>query len=442
MRLRHVLLALSILSGAEGLLGSPALAQTAAPDAPDAPLSAEPPSGPPPAAQVTADESGFQLKSADGAFALRLRGDAQTDGRFFVGDADGLGVDQILLRRARLILQGTLGGRYDFRLLPNFGQGRLVLEEAYVDARFGPAFALQAGKTKVPFGLEWLRSSSDLTLVERGLPSALVPNYDVGVMAHGAVVGGRVGYELGVFNGALDGQSADGDAHDGKDVAARLFAQPFRGTGGPLAGLGLGFAVTLGRDTGEAAAPALASYRTSGGRLFGRFLTGTTDSTAVLADGRRLRYSPQASLYAGPAALLTEVVVSEQAVRLGGVAADLTATAFQATGSYVLTGEPATNGRVRPAHPLGRDGGLGALEVAARYGVLRLDEDAFPTFASPTASAREARAWTLGLNWYPTANVKVMANVERTTFGLAAAPEGTPAFPAETLVLTRFQVAF
>ena len=47
---------------------------------------------------------------------------------------------------------------------------------------------------------------------------------------------------------------------------------------------------------------------------------------------------------------------------------------------YVLTGEEATTGRLRPAHPLGTDGGFGAVEATARFGALAFDEDAFPTF--------------------------------------------------------------
>jgi phosphate-selective porin OprO and OprP len=395
------------------------------------------------AVQVSADENGFQIKSADNAFALRLRGDAQADGRFFVDDAEELGVDQLYLRRARILLQGTLAGRYDFRLQPNFGQGRVEIQDAYVDARFSPAFAVQAGKFKVPLGLEWLRSPTDLNVVELGLPSALVPRRDVGVMVHGALAEGRVSYELGVFNGALDNQNADGDVTDGKDVASRLFFQPFRDSEGFLKGLGFGIAATWGEETGAFASPAVPQYRTTGGRTIARFRTGTADSTTVLADGQRLRYSPQAYLFTGPLSLLGELVVSQQEVRLDEETAELAATAWQASGAYLLTGEAASYGRIRPARPLGRDGGLGAFEIAARYGMLQFDEDAFPLFANPATSAQQATNLAFGINWYPSANVKVMANYERTSFDLSdAAPDGTEALPTENVVLTRFQVAF
>jgi phosphate-selective porin OprO/OprP len=405
---------------------------------------ATPPAATPPAVNVTADDSGFRLRSADRAFDLRLRGDAQADGRFFVDDADALGVDQFYLRRARLILQGTVGGRYDFKLQPNFGQGTVEIQDAFVDARFSPAFAVQAGKFKVPLGLEWLRSPTDIALIELGLPSALVPRRDIGLMLHGGFGEGRVGYELGVFNGAGDGQNLNGDANDSKEFAARLFGLPLKGVGaGPLEGLGLGFAVTFGEETGTVAATGVPTYRTTGTRTFARFRATTADSTTVLADGQRLRYSPQAYFFAGPVGLLGELVVSQQEVRLDEETAELSATAWQVQGQFFLTGEDAAYGRVRPRRPFGADGGFGAVEVAARYHALAFDEDAFPTFANPSSSAQEARAWSVGLNWYPSGNVKAMVNFERTSFSLAEAAPDTAVEPAgENLVLSRIQIAF
>src|SRR5690606_16994456 len=181
-----------------------------------------------------------------------------------------------------------------------------------------------------------------------GLPSALVPRRDVGLMVHGALANGRLGYELGVFNGALDGQNADGDAYDGKDVAGRLFVQPFRGTESALKGLGFGFAATYGEETGALAAPAVPSYRAIGGRTFARFRTGAADSTTALADGTRFRYSPQAYLYVGPVSLLGGYVVSTQAVRVNTATDDLPATAGPVIGVDVRTGEQARYSRARP----------------------------------------------------------------------------------------------
>src|SRR5450432_2450442 len=50
---------------------------------------------------ATADEKGFTLKSSDGAYVLRLRGQLQLDGRFFAHDDALEANDTFLVRRFR-----------------------------------------------------------------------------------------------------------------------------------------------------------------------------------------------------------------------------------------------------------------------------------------------------------------------------------------------------
>ena len=76
------------------------------------------------------------------------------------------------MTRARPILEGTLGGIYDFRFTPDFGQGKTVIQDAYITARFRPEFQVTAGKFKSPVGLERLQSANDIRFVARGVPDA------------------------------------------------------------------------------------------------------------------------------------------------------------------------------------------------------------------------------------------------------------------------------
>jgi phosphate-selective porin OprO and OprP len=82
---------------------------------------------------------------------------------------------------------------------------------------------------------------------------------------------------------------------------------------------------------------------------------------------------------------------------------------------------------------------LGALELVARYGELRISDEAFPVFADPARSARRATEWGVGFNWYLERRVKVAANYIRTAYdgGSAIGDRDT-----EHAILTRFQVAF
>jgi len=60
-------------------------------------------------------------------------------------------------------------------------------------------------------------------------------------------------------------------------------------------------------------------------------------------------------------------------------------------------------------------GGWGAWEVAARFGQLDVDDDAFPLYANPANSATEATSWGVGLNWHLNRNLKVNLSYEQTT---------------------------
>ncbi len=115
--------------------------------------------------------------------------------------------------------------------------------------------------------------------------------------------------------------------------------------------------------------------------------------------------------------------------------------AWQVATSWVLTGENASYDGVIPRKPLLLGGeGLGAFEIAARFHEITFDRDLFPLFSNPSASARRARAVTVGLNWYLNRNLKLQFNYERTLFEGGASNGGD--MGSEDAFLTRFQLAF
>ncbi len=122
------------------------------------------------AGQAVAGKDGFSLRSADGNFVLKVRGYAHFDGRFWVDDEKRPQAETFLLRRVRPIFEGTVYKIFDFRIMPDFGAGTTVLQDAYIEGRFNPAFRVRAGKFKPPVGLERLQSATDILFVERALP--------------------------------------------------------------------------------------------------------------------------------------------------------------------------------------------------------------------------------------------------------------------------------
>jgi phosphate-selective porin OprO and OprP len=384
-------------------------------------------------------KDGFSLKSADGKYLLRFRGYFQSDGRLFPGTELTGGIDNLLIRRARPIVEATVGRYFDFRLMPDFGGTTPAIFDAYWDGKFAPQFTVRAGKFKPPLGLERLQSATDISFAERGLPTNLVPSRDIGLQLAGDFSEGVFAYQLGIFNGVPDLANGGDDLSNAKDFAARVFVQPFKR--GSLQGLGFGLAGSTGFERGSPAATGLPTYRTPGQQSLFRYTSSTTTpANNVFANGERTRLSPQGYFYTGALGLLGEYVVSRNEVTQAGLSAKLEHAAWQAIGSFFLTGEKAGFRSPTPKRPFDlKEGGFGALELVGRYGELSLDPAAFPVYASASSSAQKAKAWGVGVNWHFTRAVKFAVNYEHTTFtGGAAAGDREP----ENAVITRFQTSF
>jgi phosphate-selective porin OprO/OprP len=383
--------------------------------------------------KLSAGADGFTLQSATGEYRLQVRGYVQFDGRFFTSDEGALAIDNFLLRRVRPVFAGTVARYFDFQIMPDFGGGTTVLQDAYLDVRYSPKVRVRVGKFKGPVGLERLQSATAISFVERAYPTALVPNRDVGVMIHGDPAGGVIAYAAGVFDGAPDGGSVDLDLSDGKDVGGRVFLSPWKRGRGALEGLGFGIAGTTGKQSG-----ALPAYRSGGQVSLLTIVQGLT------ADGTRSRYSPQLSFYSGPFGLMAEYALSQSWVKKAstGARAQFHGEAWQTTATFALTGEPASYAGVRPTASFEPGKGKwGALELAARISGLRIGTEAFEQgIVDPAKSVRKAFAWALGVNWHLNRNVKQVVDFERTTFTGGAA--GGQDRPAENALFIRTQVAF
>ena len=429
------------------------------------------PPGTPPAAEVRPPEvsagraptvgvaqagpQGFIFRSEDGENTLRLRANLAVDGRWFSDNGTKESADTFLLRRARPYFEGTVNGIYDFRLMPDFAGGKTVILDAFVSGRFQPWLVVQAGKFKAPVGLERLQPDQFNRFLELGLPSALVPNRDLGIQVGGDFLHGTLSYAVGAFDGTTDGASTDAnatpdaDSNDGrKEWEGRLFTQPFANSENPyLRTLGVGVGGSYAQEHGSPTNTLLPSYRTPGQQSIFGYRTG---DTGTYADGTHSRIAPQLYYYAGPFGLLGEYVRSSQAVSrtLSPALArsgTLDNSAWQVSLSYFLTGEresynsfvPLTT--FRPGRP-----GWGAWELALRYHTLHVDPAAFAggsdSFADPSVAANAIRAYGIGLNWYFNQNVKWMFNYEHATF--EGGGKNGADHPDEVALMTRFALIF
>ncbi len=427
--------------------GVSAPAATAAAPAADLPAAAAPAAAATPATAAakqplppllgTFSDTGLRIASADGQNALHLGANLAMDYRYFDDAYDKTSADTWLVRKARLVLEGELDGRYDFRFMPDFGQGKTLIQDAWVAGRIAPWLVLTAGKFKAPVGLERLQLEQYARFIEASLTADLEPYRDLGALVSGTVHHGLLSYQLGVFDGAPDGGSTDGNSIPDSNSSgkftwdSRVFTLPFVLT--PielLKGFGLGVAGTYANVNGTATATTtnslLAADKTTGQQSMFSYRANTSDTfnNATMAHGIERRLVPQAYWYYRMAYLMGEYVRENQQVsRRTGIAltrrATLTHEAWQIQGGFYLTGEPESYDGNPVSHPVGH-GGWGAWELVARYHQLRYDPSTYAgesaSFANGTTAVQAAYARGIGLNWYLTRAFRMQLDFEDTTF--------------------------
>ena len=400
---------------------------------------------------VKVSDEGFSLSSQNHDYNLGLGGIIQGDGRFFTSGADKDVGSTFFLNRVRPILTGTVAKYYNFNITPDFGQGKVTLQDAYINMTYWDYASLRAGKFKAPLDLERLQSDRDLEFSERSEIQNLVPNRDTGFTLHGRLLDGRVFYDAALMNGVPDNTASDTtdlDNNDGKDFVGRIFATPFELSENRwLKGLGFGFAGSYGDERGNTTS----TYRTYG------MSTWFTYNKGVTASGLRARIEPQLYYYWRSFGLLAEYAQDEHSLnrfitvgqnpnkRLINRTDTFTDTGYVVQGSYILTGEDANYGWVKPYHQFDpRNGFWGAWEVAARVSNVAAQSRQFQLgFANPSVSAKEATEWSAGVNWYLTSNIKWQFDYANTFFDGGAGTTAVPKDrPNESVFESQLQICF
>jgi phosphate-selective porin OprO/OprP len=383
-------------------------------------------------ATVTAGTSGFTIRSPRGNYVLRIGADLQVDNRTYLGIGAGSDIDTLVLRRVRPTFSGTIYQYIDFMFRPDFGQGTTAIYDAYVQLNYLSWANLRAGKFKPPVGLERLQNDDDTNFIERGLPTNLGPQRDIGYQLSANLFRQRAYYAVGVFNGVPDASiGTDTAVSDHRDYSARLFLTPFQPDENALSGLGFGMGVSGGNMDGEA----LPSYKTFGQQSFFTFASGVTPA------GHRTRLDPQAYYYLGAFGLLTEYALNEEGFQKSNVRREIAFRAYQVQASYILTGEkksyasPTPKKSFDPLH-----GGWGAWEIAARLGDWEAEKGIYSYgLASSGVTPRHLHEWVGGVNWYLNRLFRISADYGNTNFG-GGAPNSNK-LPERT-VLLRFQINF
>jgi phosphate-selective porin OprO/OprP len=371
------------------------------------------------AVQVGIDNGRPFLQAADGKVRFDVGGRFQFDfdraedgARTLMGAHLG---SQFNVRRARIELYGQFFQWIELKIEPDFTDSQ-PLRDVYLDVRFFPEFRLRGGQFKVPFSLEELTSDLHIDFVERSLINELAPSYDRGIMGYGSAVQGIVSYALGGFNGT--GQNTS-DNNGDKDVAARLVIAPLKTSNNFwLKGFQIASNVTWGNES---------TLPTAQGRTEARPANRFVYFAAQPARGDRLRYGVDLAWLVGPASVKFEYdVQTNERLGLGPMGSDLakvTAKGWYVSATYLITGEEKRLGApVVPAHPfipIAGQWGPGAWEVGFRYADLAFRSDDPVNFfdgnlaripGGGRTAENEAEALTLGVNWYPNRQTRLMFN--------------------------------
>ncbi len=401
---------------------------------------------------VKAGDDGFSLSSPDHDYNIGFGGIIQGDGRFFSSGADKDGGSTFYLDRVRPILTGSVGKYYNFNITPDFGQGKVTLQDAYLNITYFDFASLRTGKFKAPQDLERLQSDRDLEFSQRSEIQNLVPNRDTGFDLHGKLLDGRVFYDAALMNGVPNNTASDTndiDNNDGKDFVGRIFATPFELSENQwLKALGFGIGGSYGDERGIT----VSTYKTYGMSTWFSYNSGVT------ASGLRARLDPQAYYYVGPFGLMAEYAQDSHSLNrfaTNGAPSPFTKqinrtdtftdTGYFAQASYLLTGEKASYGWVKPNHPFNpRNGWWGGWELAARISNVAADSRQFQLgFANPGVAAKTATEFAAGINWYLTSNIKWQWDYANTYFDGGAGTTALPRDrPNESVFESQLQITF
>ncbi len=264
--------------------------------------------------------------------------------------------DDFDLRRGRVFASGNIAENWKFKT--QFNTNGNGVEDLYLRyTGWGKGANVTIGNQKMPFGLEELTSSKDISVLER---SAITERYAIG-RAEGVQLHGKSSnqtYAIGFFTD--DGKDSE------KGFAARYTIAPVK-TDTSVFHLGVAI-----KDIDESSAVGLeAAYSTGPFHVQAEFVDGEEAS----------EFDDEGNL----------------------VSANDDLSAFYVQAGYIFTGEtrPYKDGKFKRVAPSGKGG---AWEAVLRY------EDGDGSHSDIELGDTDADAFTLGLNWYAHKNVRFGVN--------------------------------
>lgn len=359
---------------------------------------------------------------------VNISGYAQVDGRWVSGNTTSA-QDGLLLRRARLMFDAARADGWHLRLQPDFGQGRVQVQDAFVGYQRA-GLSVRAGRFRPAFGTERMQSSATLLAPERGLVNSLMPSRSFGAqaqLAHGnwRIAAGGFRTPIGSDMTSVD---TDGDvnavAGTGHDLLLRVATVRTR-LGRYLE---LQSGLLVGREQGTVEAPALPRVLSVAQQPILAFADDGTPAGTARAAGTRARYSAGALLGSPRTVLALEGALMRQRVARVGQVITPSFGAASVRLAHVWNGVRANSQEVTPRSA------RGALDVGVRAGTVSAWEDGLEAFLTRRSST-SAHAAGIAMSWVPTRLTRLSAAYDYTVRTAAAAPR-------EHALMVRWQQGF
>ncbi|MGJ8688443.1 MAG: OprO/OprP family phosphate-selective porin [Gammaproteobacteria bacterium] len=351
-----------------------------------------------------AEGSGLKVSSGDGRYEVEIGGrlhldytDHSFDSRIGTRPVSGTQV-----RRARIEINGTFDQDWFYASEFDFAKNKVALKDIVLGYESGSGAKYIVGHQKQPYSLALEMSSNDIPFVERGVDNALVAALtDRAIGFRYENSGSNWFFAGGVFGDTLKEGTTTGD--EGWGPSGRLIYSPIIEDDKVLH-LGIRAAY---REV-DLATPTLS------------IKDKTTDfselnivNTGALADAESATlFGPEIAAAVGPLFFTAEHTTTEISRKAGST---LNFSSWNAAASWNITGESRASvyridgGEFKGIRPL-RDfnpseGAWGAWELSARYAEIDLNDG--------NLVGGEEHALSVGLNWIPTRNVRILADWTR-----------------------------
>jgi len=309
-------------------------------------------------------------------------------------------------RRVHLSVGGRIDKRFRYKMEVNIAHGKIGFRDMYLQFLTGKWGVWGIGSMAEPTGLAMATSSKYIPFLERPTLTAL-QNFRWGTglhFAHNSLLNDHLGIQMSLTGNGKNGEGfLDKHLERGLNFATRVFGFfPLKSNKSNGVHLGVNAA---------SRPPADLHFRAENhlGKKYVYVFPGAK---------RRMIWGGEMALMLGSFSLRSEYKIQRMPVASGD---PYQMKAYYATVGYLLTGEayPYKKGaftRIRPAHPVTEKDGWGAWEVLARFSQIEAN---LPVRSINANMPGQVSTFSLGLNWYPHAHIRLMYNYNITTDHLA-----------------------